>query len=49
MSSLYTINELVDAIYDDNLDHFNSFNDHTESDCDCAIHTTLGVIVKYWG
>ena len=44
----YTVSELVDLIYEDNEEHFKSFNDHRESDCDCAIHTALGVIVKYW-
>jgi hypothetical protein len=49
MANLYSISELVDKIYDDNLDHFKSFNDDRESDCDCAIHIGLGVIVQYWG
>ena len=44
----YTVDELVTMIYEDNLEHFSSFNDHTESDCDCHLHITLSTIVKYW-
>ena len=40
----YTIDELVTAIYEDNLSHFDM-----DGDCDCAIHTALTIIVKYWG
>jgi hypothetical protein len=45
----YTIEELVTLIYEENLEHFKSFNDDKESDCDCTIHTALGIIVTYWG
>ena len=41
----YTISELVDEIYEDNLDHFES----APNDCDCGIHITLINIIKYWG
>lgn len=45
----YTISELVDAIYEDNQEHFSSFNDEREGDCDCVLHQTLTTIVSYWG
>jgi hypothetical protein len=41
---LYTIDELVTNIYEDNLSHFDS----ASNDCDCSIHTTINTIVKYW-
>jgi len=47
MDKPYTIDELVTAIYEDNLDHFDDSN--TSEDCDCHIHITLRTIVKYWG
>jgi hypothetical protein len=45
----HTIEELVEVIYEDNEEHFASFNDETEGDCDCALHITLTTIVQYWG
>lgn len=42
---LYTIDELVTGIYEDNLDHFETASD----ECDCHLHITLTTIVKYWG
>ena len=42
-----TIDELVTAIYEDNLEHFDDRN--TSEDCDCHIHTTIKTIVSYWG
>jgi hypothetical protein len=42
---LYTIDELVTAIYEDNLEHFVI----PHNDCDCHIHTTIKTIVQYWG
>jgi len=47
MSRLYTIDELVTEIYEDNLSHFDDRD--TSDDCDCNIHTTIRTIVKYWG
>ena len=41
----YTISELVDEIYEDNLSHFDS----APNDCDCSIHITIETIIKYWG
>ena len=46
MSRLYSIDELVTEIYEDNLDHFDD-RDSSE-DCDCSIHTTIKTIIKYW-
>jgi hypothetical protein len=40
----YTISELVDEIYEDNLSHFESASEY----CDCNVHITIGTIVKYW-
>jgi hypothetical protein len=40
----YTISELVDEIYEDNLSHFDS----APNDCDCSIHITISTIIKYW-
>jgi len=45
----YTIDELVTAIYEDNLSHFEYMDNMNGGDCDCAIHTALTIIVKYWG
>ena len=44
MSRLYSIDELVTEIYEDNLPHF----DITSDDCDCHIHNTIQTIVRYW-
>ena len=41
----YTISELVDAIYCDNIEHFHN----ADSDCDCNLHTTISTIIAYWG
>lgn len=40
---LYTIGELVDVFYEDNLHHFK-----TAYDCDCHLHKTLTTTVDYW-
>jgi hypothetical protein len=48
MNKLYTIDELVTAIYEDNLKHFDG-NWEASEDCDCHIHTTIKTIIKYWG
>jgi hypothetical protein len=42
---LYTIDELVTLMYEDNVEHFES----AHNDCDCHIHTTIKTIVQYWG
>ena len=46
---LITIDELVEAIYEDNLDHFDFHENMGGEDCDCHIHTTIKTIVQYWG
>ena len=46
---LYSIDELVTAIYEDNLNHFEFHENMGGEDCDCHIHTTIKTIVEYWG
>ena len=46
---LYSIDELVQAIYEDNLNHFEFHENMGGEDCDCHIHTTIKTIIKYWG
>ena len=46
---LYTIDELVTTIYEENLEHFDFMANMDNGDCDCNLHTTLMTIVKYWG
>lgn len=41
----YTVSELIDAIYQDDMSHF----DNASNDCDCAVHTTLKTILQYQG
>lgn len=43
-TKLITIEDLVNAIYVDNVDHF----DNSENSCDCYIHQTIQTIVTYW-
>jgi len=43
----YTIHELLDYIYDDNLAHFDDRD--TSDDCDCNVHSTIKMIVSYLG
>jgi len=45
---LYTISELIDVIYEDNLGHFEFDENMGGEECDCHIHTTIKTIVKYW-
>ena len=44
---LNTIDQLVEAIYEDNLIHF-EFDENMGGD-PCHIHTTIRTIVEYWG
>mgnify|MGYP003345259514 CR=1 FL=1 len=44
MSRLYSIDELVTEIYEDNLSHFDKSSDA----CECHIHTTIRTIIRYW-
>lgn len=45
----YTINKLVNAIYGDNLEHFEYEENMGGDACDCVLHKTMETIVKYWG
>jgi hypothetical protein len=45
----YTISELVDEIYEDNFSHFEFIENMNGGDCDCALHNTMHIILKYWG
>ena len=45
----YTIDELVQAIYEDNLNHFEYHENMGGEDCDCHIHNTIRTILEYWG
>jgi hypothetical protein len=42
---MITSQELIDYIYDDNLEHFDDRN--ISDDCDCYIHTTVTTMIKY--
>jgi hypothetical protein len=45
----YTIHELVEEIYEDNLSHF-EFEENMGGDpCDCSLHITMNTIMQYWG
>ena len=46
---MYTINELVTAIYEDNFSHLDFMENMASGDCDCNIHITLNNIAKYAG
>jgi len=48
MSRLYTIDELVTEIYEDNLSHFDIDDNMGGDTCSCDIHTTIRTIIKYW-
>jgi hypothetical protein len=45
----YTIGELVQAIYEENLNHFEFMENMNGGDCDCNLHSTMETIMKYWG
>ena len=45
----YTIGELVQEIYEDNLGHFEFHENMGGEDCDCHLHTTMNTIMEYWG
>ena len=44
----YTIDELVTAIYEDNLGHFEFMENMKGGDCDCSLHVTMQTILHYW-
>ena len=45
-TSLNTINELIETIYEDNFSHID-FMDNMGGDCDCLIHSILNKIGEY--
>lgn len=45
----YTIDELVTTIYEDNLNHFEFMENMNGGDCDCELHHTMEVVLRYWG
>jgi hypothetical protein len=45
----YTIDELVTTIYEDNLNHFEFMENMNGGDCDCDLHHTMEVVLRYWG
>ena len=45
----YAIHELVQLIYEDDMSHIDFMDNMNGGDCDCAVHTTLNMIFKYWG
>jgi hypothetical protein len=45
----YTIDELVTEIYEDNLNHFEFMENMNGGDCDCELHHTMEVVLRYWG
>jgi|GEM_PF-2428750 hypothetical protein len=45
----YTIDELVQTIYEQNLGHFEYIDEMNAGDCDCNLHMTLNTIIGYWG
>lgn len=47
--NLYTIDELVTTIYEENLEHFEFIEYMNSGECDCKLHTTLDTVVEYWG
>ena len=44
---MYTIEQLINDIYNDNLAHFDDKD--TSDDCDCNVHSTIKMIVSYLG
>ena len=44
---MYTIEQLINDIYNDNLAHFDDKD--TSNDCDCNVHSTIQMIVSYLG
>lgn len=43
----YTVDELINYIYEENLGHFEFMENMNGGDCDCNLHTTIVTIVKY--
>ena len=45
----YTIDELCQTIFEENLEHFEYISAMANGDCDCRLCTTFGVIFEYGG
>lgn len=45
----YTIDELITLIYEDNYSHIEFMENMNGGDCDCNIHQSMELIIKYWG
>ena len=43
----YTVDELVNKIYEDNSSHFDFYESMGSADCECFLHTTMATIFKY--
>lgn len=46
---MYTINNLINDIYEDNFSHLDFMENMGGGDCDCRIHITLNTIAWYAG
>ena len=44
-----SIDELVTVIYEDNRDHFDFMENMNGGDCDCNLHATMNMIMRYTG
>lgn len=47
--SIYTVDELVTTIYEDNLSHLEFMDNMASGDCDCNVHVTLNTLAPYLG
>ncbi len=45
----YTVDELMQKIYDENFSHFDFMDNMNGGDCDCNIHQAMWLIMQYWG
>jgi|LauGreDrversion4_2_1035121.scaffolds.fasta_scaffold34557_3 hypothetical protein len=45
----YTIDELCQTIWEENLEHFEYMSAMSAGDCDCRLCTAFGVIYEYGG
>ena len=45
----YTIDELCQTIWEENLEHFEYISAMAAGDCDCRLCVTMGVILESWG
>jgi hypothetical protein len=43
----YTVDELINYIYEENLSHFEFMENMNGGDCDCSLHTTMNTIISY--